>query len=50
MSEERYKYVYPSKIPEALKCFICFKIYYKPMRLDCGHVFCKICINKWLKK
>ncbi|OMJ93469.1 hypothetical protein SteCoe_3591 [Stentor coeruleus] len=37
-------------IPIFLKCSICFLIFVKPSRIDCGHTFCLDCINAWIKK
>ena len=47
---QRLKYVTPSQIPAALYCSICSEVFFDPVRLSCGHVFCKDCITQWSKK
>ncbi len=32
-----------------LECPICLSYLEKPMSLDCSHVFCKVCINEWIR-
>ncbi|CAD5205942.1 unnamed protein product [Bursaphelenchus okinawaensis] len=34
---------------DQLKCPICGYFFKMPVRLDCGHSFCKNCIDKWLR-
>ncbi|CAD5207606.1 unnamed protein product [Bursaphelenchus xylophilus] len=34
---------------DQLKCPICGFFFRQPVRLDCGHSFCKNCIDKWLR-
>jgi hypothetical protein len=41
-------YAESSKIPETLKCLICYYTLHEACRLKCGHVFCKTCIDKWV--
>ena len=45
----RPRYVCSRDIPGALKCTICTDTFYVPVRLQCGHVFCKQCIEACLK-
>ena len=38
------------KIDESLICSICSGVFRSPHALDCGHTFCKFCIDGVLKK
>jgi len=33
-------------IPESLLCSICFDLLYNPVSVECGHTFCRICIEE----
>ena len=46
---ERYKYVNISHIPLEMECKFCNRIVFEPVRLICSNVFCKKCIEKYLK-
>ncbi|CAD8092739.1 unnamed protein product [Paramecium sonneborni] len=35
-------------ISKYLKCIICEGVYNEPVRVKCGHTFCKICISQWI--
>lgn len=35
-------------IKELTECTVCFEIFTEPMRLKCGHVFCKQCVDNTL--
>ena len=37
-------------INQHLKCSVCLSIFNDPVRLECGHTFCKKCIKMWIKK
>ena len=50
LTSQRFKYVNPTQIPVALYCSICSEIFFNPVRLSCGHVFCEDCITQWSKK
>ena len=43
-------FIHPEKISEVLHCCICDEVFNNPMRLDCGHTFCFVCLENWLKK
>jgi len=43
-------FIHPEKISEILHCCICDEVFNNPMRLDCGHTFCFICLENWLKR
>lgn len=45
----RTDYVKSTEVPQSLRCNICMEIFENPMRLHCGHTFCKICIDSSLK-
>ena len=49
IKRNRFKYVTPSQIPKSLYCPICQSIFVIPLRLDCGHVYCKDCLAGWAK-
>ena len=33
-----------------LQCSICTEIFNKPLMVNCGHTFCKNCIDKWIEQ
>uniref|UniRef100_A0A2S2PPQ9 E3 ubiquitin-protein ligase n=1 Tax=Schizaphis graminum TaxID=13262 RepID=A0A2S2PPQ9_SCHGA len=33
---------------EDYKCFICLEVFIRPILLGCSHMFCELCIDKWL--
>ena len=33
-----------------LVCIICSEVFHKPVRIECGHTFCKKCIIDWSYK
>ncbi|XP_072047087.1 uncharacterized protein [Amphiura filiformis] len=35
---------------EDLSCYICYNLLREPKELDCPHVFCLQCLQKWVKK
>ena len=39
-----------TEIPEELKCGVCFDILATPAVLECGHVFCYSCAQRWLDR
>jgi E3 ubiquitin-protein ligase NRDP1 len=39
-----------SEVDEEFRCSICRDIIEDPIATQCEHVFCKLCINKWLQK
>ena len=44
------KFVNISNVSKHLYCCICEEIFRKPIRIkECGHVFCKLCLKKWVK-
>ena len=44
------KFVNPNNVSRYLYCCICEEIFYKPIRIkECGHTFCKACLQKWAK-
>ena len=48
--EIQRNFIHPEKISEILSCCICDEVFNNPMRLDCGHTFCFVCLKNWLKK
>ena len=48
--EIQRNFIHPEKISEILSCCICDEVFNNPMRLDCGHTFCYICLENWLKR
>ena len=44
------KFVNLEDVSSYLYCIICGEIFKEPVRLYCGHTFCKECINDWSKK
>ena len=34
---------------EKFECAICLDTFYRGKKLGCNHIFCKVCISKWLK-
>ena len=45
----RADYVKTTEIPQSLRCSICMEVFETPKRLQCGHTFCKTCIDQCLK-
>lgn len=39
------KFVHPTQISQHLVCPICQDVFTDPIRIDCGHTFCKACID-----
>jgi len=37
-------------IKDELKCTICNEVFFSPMTVNCGHVFCGRCLNEWKHK
>ena len=37
-------------VSDYLHCTICQEIFVEPMRISCGHTFCKNCINEWFNQ
>ena len=44
------KFVNLEDVSSYLYCIICGEIFKEPVRLYCGHTFCKECITDWSKK
>lgn len=38
-----------SKEEASLTCSICLGLYCKPFVVECGHVFCYFCLNRWVE-
>ncbi len=43
------QYVSSRDIPSALRCNICTEVFHQAKRLNCGHTFCKDCIDQTFK-
>ncbi|CAD8089006.1 unnamed protein product [Paramecium sonneborni] len=43
-------FVNENSISKYLKCTICSAVFSEPIRLKCGHTFCKKCISQWLNE
>jgi hypothetical protein len=41
------QYCNRNEIVEALLCSICTEVFTHPRRINCGHTFCKVCIETW---
>lgn len=41
---------FPDAVDDEFKCSICCGVLEDPVRGNCGHVFCKICITTWLER
>ena len=39
-----------NKLETDLKCIICQEVFVTPTSLNCGHIFCALCIRKWMQK
>ncbi|KAM3141031.1 hypothetical protein pb186bvf_006832 [Paramecium bursaria] len=50
IQKEERLFIMPQQISNQLKCIICSEVFYDPMRIVCGHVFCKSCIEQWTIK
>jgi len=44
------RFISSDELPEIIFCNICDEIYNNPMRLNCGHIFCLICLENCLKR
>uniref|UniRef100_A0A2S2PIR7 E3 ubiquitin-protein ligase n=1 Tax=Schizaphis graminum TaxID=13262 RepID=A0A2S2PIR7_SCHGA len=33
---------------EDYKCLICVRVFIRPILLDCSHMFCELCIDRWI--
>lgn len=42
--------VNPDKILDQLLCPICKNLFWDPVQTRCQHLFCKYCINEWIKR
>ena len=38
------------RIFDEVKCTICTEIFIEPTSLNCGHIYCKFCLNAWRKQ
>ena len=44
------RFVNLNNISKHLYCCICEEIFKNPIRIkECGHIFCKLCLKKWVK-
>jgi len=46
-AEEKARFL--DKCNDELKCSICDDIFIEPMSLNCGHVYCQYCLERWKK-
>ena len=44
----KIQYVSESDISDLLFCTICQDVFTDPMRISCGHTFCKGCLDQWI--
>ena len=38
------------RIFDEVKCTICTEVFIEPTSLNCGHIYCKFCLNAWRKQ
>ena len=48
--KEERKFTNITSISKYLICSICQEVFFFPIRLSCGHTFCKECIKNWEKE
>ncbi|XP_057311630.1 RING finger protein 151-like [Hydractinia symbiolongicarpus] len=46
---QRY-FLNPDAVSKHLYCSICQDVFNEPQRAPCGHSFCKLCIQQWLRQ
>jgi len=46
--EAPVRYFNRTNICDYLICTICQEVFTDPMRVSCGHTFCKVCLDSWL--
>lgn len=49
-TKEQRDFVEKDQIEKYLACPICQEIYDEPIRITCGHTFCKACLTQWENK
>ena len=48
--KEQINFIEKEKLEKYLSCPICQEIFDEPIRITCGHTFCRKCIIQWEKK
>jgi hypothetical protein len=48
--QEYGHYSTPEELAQVEECSVCFETPYRPVTLDCQHVFCEGCILEWVDR